>query len=234
MFRTKGGISPPGWVSNVTDITHTPHYYINYNTNYTFLYRHLARQGHIPGGNYVRRVSDRVSEVGSENLGVSLFVGNGHTTFGREMTLAKVDCGPRNGGGGQVPCLEVKSMVFHFGRWQKYRTTRDNYLPPSLPFPLPLLLFSPLPFLLFFFLVLSVLSRLRRARFKSTKSTASDTHHITYLPISGSTRWWRKSYPTYLSLRSRMTSTPPQVKMASRDRELALILHWSGCHQKNG
>ena len=38
---------------------------------------HLARQGHIPGGNYVRRVSDRVSEVGSENLGVSLFVGNG-------------------------------------------------------------------------------------------------------------------------------------------------------------
>ena len=134
---------------------------------------HLARQGHIPGGNYVRRVSDRVSEVGSENLGVSLFVGNGHTTFGREMTLAKVDCGPRNGGGGQVPCLEVKSMVFHFGRWQKYRTTRDNYLPPSLPFPLPLLLFSPLPFLLFFFLVLSVLSRLCRARFKSTKSTAS-------------------------------------------------------------
>ena len=94
------------------------------------------------------------------------------------MTLAKVHCGPRNGGGGQVPCLEVKSMVFHFGRWQKYRTTRDNYLPdylpPSLPFPLPLHLFFPLPFLLFFFLVLSVLSRLCRARFKSTKSTASD------------------------------------------------------------
>ena len=44
-----------------------------------YLFYHLARQGHIPGGNYVRRVSDRVSDVGSENLGVSLFVGNGHT-----------------------------------------------------------------------------------------------------------------------------------------------------------
>ena len=34
---------------------------------------HLAHQGHIPGGNYVRRVSDRVSEFGSENVGCSLF-----------------------------------------------------------------------------------------------------------------------------------------------------------------
>src|ERR1700761_7677978 len=34
---------------------------------------HLARQGHIPGGNYVRRVSDRVSEFGSENVSCSLF-----------------------------------------------------------------------------------------------------------------------------------------------------------------
>ena len=112
------------------------------------------------------------------DLKISVFPCLSVMAFGREMTLAKVDCGPRNGGGGQVPCLEVKSMVFHFGRWQKYGTTRDNYLPPSLPFPLPLLLFFPLPFLLFFFLVLSVLSRLCRARFKSTKSTASGISNL--------------------------------------------------------
>ena len=56
---------------------------------------------------------------------------------------------------------------------------QDNpgQLPP--PSPLPLLLFFPLPFLLFFSLVLSVLSRFCRARFKSTKSTASEYKVLT-------------------------------------------------------